>query len=774
MSELTADRILAGRFRLLRRLGQGGAGQVWLAEDAELDQQVALKVLDPELAGDERHLERLREECRRAQSLVHPNIVRCHDLHSDDGLNFISMQYLAGGDLTALRGAAFQEIVRAALMLCDALDYAHRQGVVHRDLKPANVLLDARGECLLSDFGQADSLYDAGKPRGGTLPYMSPQQLDGQPPAVADDIYGLGALLYELLAGVPPLHPDVTIERIRDEQPAPLAEDGQGQALPPALQRLVSAMLDKSATSRPAGVGAVRAVLEEIRQDHPQVPGAGADLIQPVRRQAAPRGPAAGVGTLPPVQSAVAKRGGLPAGVVAGGLAVLVALALGVVFLLPSMVEEQGPLVDRSRPEPPREFAPEVDDSASSPEQRKLADAALAKLLPLEDKLKAVGIDVWGGADWTAVLNRVEIGDEAYRDRNFTAAATAYDGARAMGEALLPRAPEILADALAQGESALLEGDKSRAVSQFELALAVEADNAQAQLGLARAERLDEVLAKMAEATRLESAGAVGDAAEAYAEALEIDEQWTPASEGLARTRAAVQQSSYEQQMARGYAALSDQDFPVARRAFDAALRVKPGDADARSALKQLDAEERLQSVLVLEREARELESAERWVEAAQKYEAALAVDDGLVSARQGLERSRARARLADDVEQAIGMRDRFYEAQIGRQARAVLARARAADDAGPKLRARADELQRLLELAERAVAVRFQSDNLTQVTIYKVGRLGAFESRVIDLRPGRYVAVGSRDGYRDVRRDFRVLADGSTGPIEVRCEEPI
>jgi tetratricopeptide (TPR) repeat protein len=581
-------------------------------------------------------------------------------------------------------------------------------------------------------------------------------------------------LLYDLLAGVPPLHPDVTAERIRDEKPAPLAEDGQGQALPPALQRLVSAMLDKSATARPAGIGAVRAVLEEIRQDNPQVSAVDAGLIQPVRRQAAPRGPAAGASELPPVQPAARQRHGLPAGVVVGGLGVLIALALAVVFLLPNLVQEQGPLVDRARPEPPRDVAPEVDESAGSPEQRKLADAALAKLLPLEDKLKAVGIDAWGGADWTAVLNRVELGDEAYRDRNFTAAATAYDGARAMGEELLPRASQVLADALAEGEAALLDGDRARAVTGFELALAVEADNAQAQLGLARAERLDEVLAAMAEATRLESAGNVDDAAEAYARALEIDEQWRPASEGLTRTRAAVQQTSYEQQMARGYAALSDEDFDRARRAFDAALRVRPGDADAQAALQQLGAEERLQSVLVLEREARELEAAERWVEAAQTYEAALAVDDGLVSARQGLERSRSRAQLASDVEQAIGMRDRFYEASVGRQARAVLERARAVADAGPQLRARADELQRLLELAATTVAVRFQSDNLTQVTIYKVGRLGAFESRVVDLRPGRYVAVGSRDGYRDVRQDFRVLADGSTGPIVVRCEEPI
>jgi tetratricopeptide (TPR) repeat protein len=776
MSELIEDRILSGRFRLQRLLGRGAAGEVWLAEDTDLGQPVALKILNVTIAGDAAQVELLRTECLRARALVHPNILRCHDFHSDDDVHFITMQYVPGGDLTALRGAAFQKVVAAALMLCDALDYAHRQGVVHRDIKPANVLVDERGESLLGDFGLAASLDNSAAGRtGGTLPYMSPQQLDGEAPAVADDVYGLGALLYELLAGVPPLHPDATVQRIRTEPPAALSEDGTGQALPPALIGLVAAMLDKSAAARPAGIGAVRAVLEEIRQDHPSPAVVAADVIKPVRRQSAPRrGLPADVQSLPSAPPPGRSAQGLPAGLVVGGLAVLALLVVGVVFLLPSLVDQQGPLVDRARPEPPRDATPAAEDPASAAAQRKLADAALADLLPLEDQLKALGVEQWGGADWTAALNTVEIGDEAYRDRDFASAAAAYRQAQAMGEALVPKAATVLADALAAGEAALLDGDQLSAIAQYQLALAVDAGNQTALDGLSRAEKLDELLAAMAEATRLETSGEISAAAEAYQAALVVDPDWSAAEEGLSRTRAVVNQRQYETQMAAGYAALSEQKFARARGAFQSALRVRPGDKDASGALRQLGAEERLESVLVYERQARELEAAERWSEAAKQYESALAVDAGLVSARQGLARSQARTQLGRDIEKVIAQGDRFYEPEISRRARAVLERAIAAQPPGPQLSARASELRRLLEESNRTVSVRFSSDNLTQVTIYKVGRLGNFDARVVELRPGRYIAVGSRDGYRDVRREFRVLADGSSEPIVVRCEEPI
>jgi serine/threonine protein kinase len=216
MQGLSAGQVIANRFTLVRRLGRGGVGDVWLADDGDLGERVALKLLDSgivdqpgaEQTGPRQSapIDLLRRECSRARALVHPNIVRVYDFHSADDSHFISMQFVDGETLVAERGVDFRRIVSRALMVCDALAYAHRAGVIHRDIKPGNVLVDANGVCYLTDFGIAaltsgESAQDIRG--GGSLPYMSPQQLAGEPPSVADDVYCLGALIFDLLSGAP-------------------------------------------------------------------------------------------------------------------------------------------------------------------------------------------------------------------------------------------------------------------------------------------------------------------------------------------------------------------------------------------------------------------------------------------------------------------------------------------------------------------------------------------------------------------------------------------
>ena len=174
-------------------------------------------------------------------------------------------------DPGALRGASWQRVVTIVIEVVEALQYAHAQGVVHGDLKAANLLCDAAGHWRLSDFQTAAT----GAGAAVSLSSVSPQQLDGASPAISDDVYALGALLYDLLSGAPPLHPGITPERIRTEVPARLGVDGSGQALPLALIQLVAALLEKSPARRPAGMAAVRAVLEDVLQDDEQLPGRG-------------------------------------------------------------------------------------------------------------------------------------------------------------------------------------------------------------------------------------------------------------------------------------------------------------------------------------------------------------------------------------------------------------------------------------------------------------------------------------------------------------------
>ncbi len=197
-----------GRFVLVKRLGRGGMGEVWLARDERLREPVALKFLPPEIRGDPTALDDLRRETARSHKLSHPHIVRIHDLHEDpDGTAFIVMEYIDGPTLAALRleqpsrVLSWEYLRPLVAQLCAALEYAHGENVIHRDLKPANLMVDSRGRLKLADFGIAAVASDSMSrvsvrhSTSGTLPYMSPQQVTGERPRAADEIYSLGATL---------------------------------------------------------------------------------------------------------------------------------------------------------------------------------------------------------------------------------------------------------------------------------------------------------------------------------------------------------------------------------------------------------------------------------------------------------------------------------------------------------------------------------------------------------------------------------------------------
>jgi hypothetical protein len=272
-----------GRFTLIKELGRGGMGVVWLAQDTNLDEQVALKFLPSEVATDPVAVNDLRRETVRSHRLSHPNIIRIHDCHHQpDGVAFISMEYVDGQTLSGCRLQKPKQVLAWAALaplvkqLCTALEYAHAEGVIHRDLKPANVMLDGRGRVKLADFGIAAVLSDsrsrasAKSSTGGTLAYMSPQQLLGKRPQIADDIYALGTTLYELLSSKPPFYSGDITYQVLHEPAAPLEERtlelGVDNPVPPEVAALVMACLAKEPEQRPQTAAAVAAWLGLVEQ----------------------------------------------------------------------------------------------------------------------------------------------------------------------------------------------------------------------------------------------------------------------------------------------------------------------------------------------------------------------------------------------------------------------------------------------------------------------------------------------------------------------------
>lgn len=263
-----------GRFSLLRELGRGGMGLVWLAHDERLMAPVALKFLPEAVRANPIALNDLRQETHKSRMLSHPNILRIYDLYeAPDEAAFISMEYVDGPSLWTLlaqqpKGFFYWDYLKPIVkQLCEALDYAHSERVIHRDLKPANMLLDERQRLRLADFGVAAWAFaspadDTERHRtSGTPAYMSPQQIEGKVACVTDDVYALGATLYELLSGHPPFYQNDIAYQVRNVLATPLSErlaDLEVENdVPPAVAAMIMACLSKNPEKRPQSVRAV-------------------------------------------------------------------------------------------------------------------------------------------------------------------------------------------------------------------------------------------------------------------------------------------------------------------------------------------------------------------------------------------------------------------------------------------------------------------------------------------------------------------------------------
>ncbi|MGH8251296.1 MAG: serine/threonine-protein kinase, partial [Steroidobacteraceae bacterium] len=288
MKELTPGLELGARFALVRRLGRGGSAEVWLADDRERGLQVALKVLDdttvtkgtlPFAAAAKGSVPFVMPH-PRLQSLPREFVVPVHDVVQADGLTLVAMEYQSGGDLGQFRGRSFESWGRAAGDVAAGLAACHAVGLVHRDLKCSNVLLDGEGRARLSDFGLATPA--GSRAPGGGSPYnASPQQLRGEPAEPADDLYALGALLYELIAGHPPYYPDISRDRVLHEPVPPLVPRG---AVPVGVRELALRLLAKSPQERPANAAAVRDRLAAVATDD-------TDLVEPLAHALPAGGP---------------------------------------------------------------------------------------------------------------------------------------------------------------------------------------------------------------------------------------------------------------------------------------------------------------------------------------------------------------------------------------------------------------------------------------------------------------------------------------------------
>jgi serine/threonine-protein kinase len=260
--------LLVDRYRIVALIGEGGMGEVYLAEDRTLAQDVAIKFLPERLAEREESIERFRQEVRIARTVTHPNVARVHDIGAVDGHPFLTMEYVDGEDLAHLlkRIGRFprEKAVDIAQQLCAGLAAAHARGVVHRDLKPANVMVDGEGRVKITDFGL--SMLAGEQERSdaitGTPAYMSPEQIAGGEVTERSEVYSIGLVLYELFTGRR-VFDGKTLDDLRRQhsQDAPRTPSSILSEIDPVVERVIMRCLEKDPRARPASVRAVALAL---------------------------------------------------------------------------------------------------------------------------------------------------------------------------------------------------------------------------------------------------------------------------------------------------------------------------------------------------------------------------------------------------------------------------------------------------------------------------------------------------------------------------------
>ena len=669
MTNLTQNQVLLSRFSLVKLLGEGGMGQVWLVQDRELQIEIAIKVIHPSLSAIPGHVELLKNECRNTRQLVHPNIVRVFDFHRTEHLVFISMEYIDGLDLRAYRSQfknlPYPEVIRLVQPVVSALSYAHELGLVHRDVKSGNILIDGNKSPRLSDFGIA-GVFKSGKnalqiSSGGSLYCMSPQQLQGHHPQPADDIYALGVLMYELLTGHPPLYPDITPESIRHEIPPgvnqKLAGINADHRVPDALEQMIVSMLSKLPQQRPASMQQIGNQLQSIlenRSIRTTPPAAGmtalpdgkdfgnnAEFISPIRVQAEDK----------MVRQSYHRRQNR---VKILGLALaLFILLVGGGWLLTHLAKpktEGGPTAQPSAStesragQAPAEPSPaplsEPSDPAKTAAQEAMAEKRLAEFLGYKKQLDSRGASAWGGDTYTEMIHLGQEADALLVKAAFSAAAEKYEAAIALADNLSNQVETTLQRLLQEGAAALEEGEAEQALKHFSTALMIDPANPIALHNLERAKVIDAVTDLIASGEQHEKNNKLSFALTDFQEAVGLDPESEKAQTALKRVQAMIRDQEFQQLMSSGLAAFHKNNFQLARTELLKARSFKPDSREVQEALNQVDAAIRLSRIEQLRQQARAAEESEAWQKALQAYLAVLEIDTNIQFASQGKARA--------------------------------------------------------------------------------------------------------------------------------------
>jgi hypothetical protein len=448
--------------------------------------------------------------------------------------------------------------------------------------------------------------------------------------------------------------------------------------------------------------------------------------------------------------------------------------ALVVVFvLLPRWVAQR----DASASQTPVEAVAVADAPALHAEEQSEQDRArlvLQEASQLQELLRSRGVAEWAPERYQRASELMNSGRDSFARADSGAAAQAFGRALDSLRSLEQELPQALEEALDTGETELGRGNSAAAIAAYQLAATIEPGNPAAAAGLRRAGVSDQLLLLLGEAETAKRRGELSRAAELYRRASALDPLSDEARRGALRVAADIETDAYSEAMSEGLDALDDQDCLAAQEAFRRAAALRPGSRGSSDGLARVEECVRTQAILEHRQRAQSAEESEQWHEAFEVYEAVLEIDATLSFAQLGKERAELRADLAERIDFHLERPGRLSSPEVLEEATSLLDEALGIESRGPVLSDQIARLQRTITIASTPVRVELVSDNLTEIVVHHVGKLGAFYSRSLELRPGTYTVVGTRQGYRDVRLQLIVKPEPPTEAVVVRCEQEI
>jgi hypothetical protein len=464
------------------------------------------------------------------------------------------------------------------------------------------------------------------------------------------------------------------------------------------------------------------------------------------------------------------------------GLGGLLLVALLVVFVLPVLVTEyELPLerrvdiiefVPSSASQQELEISPFEEAQRSI--QRKNAQDVLAELLEIQGELSALDVADWGQRQFEEALSQASTGDGYYRTQEFLLAVEVYGLGRDQLAQLRDSVPTVIAQTLIEAEAAFIAGDALVAEEKYALALLLDSFNEAALIGLERSRTLSEVVDLLNQTDDLIEGGGLEQARNLLDRVISLDGRNLIAPAKRDEVVAMIREREFSSIMSAGYTALETGDADVAITQFENAANMGINQNQAQAAITQAENEIANAEINVLRQAIDFAENAEQWQEAVDNYDKVLIIDSNLLFAINGKDYAIKRERLNSLLVAANSNPQRLAEDDVYQQTIDVYYTGRAIDEPGPVLSTQLDLLEGYLENSQIPINVQFISDNLTDVTLLRIEHFGLFEQQKMSLKPGNYVAVGKRPGYREVRKEFVVGFDQTPSLVIVQCDEPI